>query len=105
MIANADQGDFDGDGFGDACENDDDNDGVLDAADGCPGTPPGGVVDSDGCTIAALCPCENSWKSHGAYVSCVSRTAETFVDAGLITEGQKDAIVSEAAQSDCGSKN
>ncbi len=105
MIANSAQGDLDGDGIGDACDGDDDNDGVSDAVDGCPGTPPGGVVNSDGCTIAALCPCENSWKSHGAYVSCVSRTAETFVDAGLITEVQKGAIVSEAALSDCGSKN
>jgi Concanavalin A-like lectin/glucanases superfamily/Thrombospondin type 3 repeat len=105
MVPNTNQGDFDGDGFGDACENDDDNDGVLDAADSCPGTPPGGVVDSDGCAIAALCPCENSWKSHGDYVSCVSRTAGTFAAAGLITEVQKGAIVSEAAQSDCGSKN
>jgi hypothetical protein len=103
-VANTDQADFDGDGFGDACETDDDNDGVLDAADACPGTLSGEVVNADGCTIAALCPCENSWKSHGAYASCVSRTAETFVNAGLITEGQKDAIVSEAALSDCGSK-
>lgn len=104
MVVNPDQGDFDGDGLGDACEDDDDGDGVLDAADGCPGTPPGGVVDSDGCTIAALCPCENSWKSHGDYVSCVTRTAGDFVAAGLVTGVQKGVIVSEAALSDCGSK-
>ncbi|MEX1246710.1 MAG: thrombospondin type 3 repeat-containing protein [Thermoanaerobaculia bacterium] len=104
MVANADQGDFDGDGFGDACETDDDNDGVSDAVDVCPGTPPGGMVNSDGCTIAGLCPCENSWKSHGAYVSCVTHEAQAFVAAGLITETQKGAIVSEAALSTCGSK-
>ena len=103
-VANSNQADFDGDGFGDVCESDDDNDGVLDAEDSCPGTVPGGLVNSDGCTIAALCPCENSWKSHGAYVSCVTRTAETFVAAGLITEVQKGAIISEAGLSDCGSK-
>ncbi len=104
IVANADQADFDGDGFGDACESDDDNDGVLDAEDSCPGTVPGGLVNSDGCTIAALCPCENSWKSHGAYVSCVTRTAQTFVAAGLITETQKGAIISEAGLSNCGNK-
>lgn len=103
-VANASQADFDGDGIGDACDTDDDNDAVPDEFDICPHTSAGALVNADGCTIAALCPCENSWKSHGAYVSCVSRTAETFFAAGLITEAQKGAIVSEAARSDCGSK-
>lgn len=103
-VANPSQTDFDRDGFGDACESDDDGDGVLDAVDVCPSTPPGSVVNADGCTIAALCPCENSWRSHGAYVSCVARAAQSFVDAGLITETQKGAIDSEAGRSDCGNR-
>ena len=103
-VANSNQTDFDGDGFGDACESDDDGDGVLDAVDACPGTSPGQVVNADGCTIAALCPCENSWRSHGAYVSCVTRAAQAFAAAGLITETQKGAIDSEAGLSDCGNR-
>jgi hypothetical protein len=44
-------------------------------------------------------------KSDGAYVSCVAHTSGDFVAAGLITEGEKDAIVSAAAESTCGHKN
>ena len=36
FIANADQANYDGDNFGDACDDDDDNDTVLDEDDNCP---------------------------------------------------------------------
>lgn len=42
------------------------------------------------------------WKNHGAFVSAVVHTAEALLSAGIITEEEKDAIVSEAARSDCG---
>jgi SdrD B-like domain len=51
------------------------------------------------------CPCENDWKNHGEYVSCVAKDAKERVKLGCITEEQKDAIVAEAAKSDCGKKN
>ena len=35
FVANADQADNDSDGIGDACDPDDDNDGVLDGTDNC----------------------------------------------------------------------
>jgi hypothetical protein len=106
--ANAQQTDSDGDGAGNICDTDDDNDGVLDAVDACSNTPAGEVVagtgDQPGCSIPQLCPCDNNWKNHGGYVSCVAHAAEDFVDAGLMNEAEKDAIVSEAGQSSCGSK-
>jgi hypothetical protein len=102
--ANADQADADGDGAGDVCDDDYDGDGVLDAYDACLPTATGAVVDGDGCSIDQLCPCDNPWKNHGKYVSCVAHTAEDFVDAGLITDEEKDAIMSGAGGSDCGHK-
>jgi hypothetical protein len=71
----------------------------------------GEVVDpGTGCSIAQLCPCEGPrgttvpWKNHGQYVSCVAKSAEGSVVQGLITEAEKDAIVSAAAGSACGDK-
>ena len=60
--------------------------------------------DSIGCSISDLCPCENNWKNHGAYVLCVAHTSEDFVAEGLITEVEKDTIVSTAGNSSCGHK-
>lgn len=101
---NPDQTDTDGDGAGNRCDTDDDSDGVLDADDQCLSTVAEATVNTDGCSIADLCPCANDWKNHGAYVSCVSHTAEDFVTSGLLTEAQKDATVSAAGQSNCGKK-
>jgi hypothetical protein len=50
------------------------------------------------------CECDDDWKNHGAYVKCVAQAAGDLVDAGDISEDEKDEIVSEAGQSDCGKK-
>ena len=81
-----------------------DGDGVPDGSDNCANTASGAVVDATGCSIAQYCPCDNNWKNHGAYVSCVAHSANNFVAAGLITQAQKSAIVSAAGQSNCGKK-
>lgn len=108
-VENSDQADFDGDNAGDACDDDIDDDGVLNGADQCGFTEVGEITDPDtGCSIDQLCPCEGpqgttlSWKNHGKYVSCIAQSAETFVQQGSITDAEKDVIVSTAAKSKCG---
>jgi hypothetical protein len=83
---------------------DGDKDGITDEDDLCPDTSLGEVVNADGCSIAELCPCDNSWKNKGHYQKCVAHTTNDFVYAGLITEAQEDTIVSNAAESGCGHK-
>ncbi len=88
---------------------DEDNDGVPDQFDECPDTPPGEIVDAEGCSIDQLVPCRGPrtggvWKNHGQYVSSIVRVAMQFVEEGLITEQEAAATVSEAARSKCGKK-
>jgi hypothetical protein len=88
---------------------DSDGDGVPDTLDTCPNTPPCTVVDANGCSLDQLAPCDGpasggTWKGHGEYVSAVARAAEQFLAQGLISESQKDELMSAAAQSPCGSK-
>ena len=101
-IANPDQEDFDEDGTGDACDDDIDGDEVLNDYDECEDTPVEEIVDSYGCSIEQLVPCDGDWKNHGKYVSTLAKTANSFVNQGLITEDEKDALMEEKASSDCG---
>lgn len=106
-----DDGNTDG---GDGCSStctiealpDADGDGVLDDADMCPETEEGAVVDEVGCSgaqrVANECPADGEYKNHGKYVSCVAHAAEALLEDGLITEEEKDAIVSAVAKSDVG---
>lgn len=107
--SNPNQEDFDGDGTGDACDDDVDNDGVPNGSDICGFTPLGEVVDPAlGCSVAELCPCDgpqgttNNWRNHGKYVSCVAKTAKSFVKQGLISNAERSGLVSAAGQSACG---
>jgi hypothetical protein len=90
-------------------ETDADGDGVADSLDECSDTPAGSVVDANGCSIDQLAPCAGpasggTWKNHGEYVSTVAHVSEQFLEQGLISQAEQEAIVAAAAQSDCGSK-
>jgi parallel beta-helix repeat protein len=92
-------------------DGDGDGDGVLNAFDQCEFTPLDTIVDpTNGCSIDQLNPCEGPrgttvpWKNHGKYVSSVAKSANSFLEQGLITEEEKDAIMSSAANSACGKK-
>ncbi len=102
LDANAGQSDQDGDGAGDACDSDADGDGVSGDIDQCPGTAGGAPVDAQGCSIDDSCPCGTAWKNHGAFVRCVAHRSEEFVEAGLISETEKDQLLEEAGGSTCG---
>jgi hypothetical protein len=89
-------------------ETDADGDGVGDSLDQCPDTSAGAIVDAQGCSIEQIAPCSGpasggSWKNHGQYVSSVAHAAEAFLSQGLINADDAEKIVSEAAQSKCGS--
>lgn len=108
---NSDQYDLDGDSIGDACDSDIDGDNVVEEFDQCAATPFGETVDpANGCSLDQLCPCDGPrgttrlWKNHGKFVSCMAHAANDFVNNGLITLDQREAIMSSAAQTSCGRK-
>jgi hypothetical protein len=83
-------------------EDDCDGDGIPDSCDLCPNTPPGVVVNENGCSIDQLCPCDGAWKNHGKYVEAIEKTASHFLKHGWITKATERAIVERAEKSDCG---
>lgn len=110
-VANANQYDWNNDGEGDVCDDDVDGDGIVNGSDQCEFTQLGDIVDpSNGCSIDQLNPCDHPqgqstpWKNHGQYVSSVTHTANSFVQQGLITQAERNIIVSNAANSTCGNK-
>jgi hypothetical protein len=88
-----------------AGETDEDDDGVPDSVDQCPNTPPGSLVDANGCSLDQLVPCDGPWKNHGQFVSAMVEVTRQFQNEGLITQGQRSRLISAAARSDCGKKH
>lgn len=86
-----------------AIDLDQDQDGVNDDLDQCPGTALNDIVDAAGCALAQYCVCTD-FNSHGAYVKCVARTARRFVLDGLMDKKQRKQAVRDAARSDCGKR-
>jgi hypothetical protein len=109
--ANADQANFDGDSQGDACDADDDNDGVLDVNDANPFSNTQPTVTIGGCNSNApnvvfpngltLMDRINAIvaSNHGDFVSQVSAITNEAKALGLISGSQKGAIQTCAANS------
>ena len=114
---NPGQDDHDGDGLGNVCDPDDDNDDVADAADACPvsaPTPPfvviascdSGVPDlllATGCSITESIQAiaDAAW-NHGQFVSQTSQLATEIRKSGLISNTDRSALVQCAARSNIG---
>ena len=77
-----------------------DNDSVPNAQDTCGETPPDALVNSNGCTIEQVCPCDG-WLEHSNYVACVESASAEFQSAGLITSEQRAELVTHAATANC----
>jgi hypothetical protein len=58
----------------------------------------------DACDPDQVCACEQGWKNHGEYVSCVGRAARALVAARQISREQKTSIERGAGRSGCGKK-
>jgi hypothetical protein len=85
-------------------DTDSDGDGVVDALDNCDDTPPGDLVDADGCSV---CPCDatvdgDDWGSHRDYVRCVASAARSRVQIGAFRPRDLRAVVKRARRSTCG---
>lgn len=132
--SNPSQRNSDGDGFGDACDTDKDDDTVLNAADNCPivantdgqsddadadtvgdacdacvGTAASTAVDNDGCSLDQYCPCDldddgNAWASHGKYVRCYTDAVFRFRLLHIVTGEEAEALRMAARATECGQR-
>ena len=88
-----------------------DRDMVPDEVDICLETPINEIHNPEsGCSITQLCPCEGpsgttkSWANHMGFQSCTVNAAKDFFKSGLISYTEKEEIVSNVANSQCGYK-
>lgn len=113
LVSNADQENYDGDSQGDACDPDDDNDGILDEEDAHPMSIKAATVVFGGCDSGVsneqvsngssmadlIADCEASATNHGEFVSCLAKLTNQWKKAGIIKGNQKGAIMDCAGNS------
>ena len=97
----ANEDDVDGDGFM-ACDGDCDdldyyrNPGAYEL--------PGNAIDENCDGSLGACDPTAEWKNHGQFVRCVAHEVDALIEAGILTEEEGDALITNAAQSDVGKK-
>jgi hypothetical protein len=77
-----------------------DNDGVPNAQDLCGETLFGALVNTNGCSVDQICPCEG-WLEHADYFACVERVSAEFESAGAITSAQRAELLARAETANC----
>lgn len=113
LAANSDQEDYEGDGLGNICDPDDDNDNFADLNDRFPYSDIRPTVIVDSCDSGAknvfvtpfdvtmndsIVMCASSSSNHRAFVRCVAKMANNWRRNGLITNTEKRAIQTCANQ-------
>ena len=83
---------------------DSDGDGVPDNLDQCPDTPPGDLVDANGCSF---CPCDqqadgSDWTNHTQYVLCLSTASRNLTHEHKMTSRGRKALLKVARAASCG---
>jgi hypothetical protein len=79
-----------------------DGDGVTDAADACPDTPPFELVDASGCSVCECDP-DPAWDSRLDYLRCVSAAVHARRADGTLSRKAGRAVLKAARNSTCGS--
>jgi len=100
-VVPADEADTDGDGFR-GCENDCND---ADASVNPLGVElPGNLLDEN-CDGVMSCSPAAFYRNHGEFIRCVAHECGTLMAGSFVSEGQCDALVSQAARSNVGRKS
>ena len=85
-----------------------DGDGVDDAFDRCPDSEAGTPIDTNGCSLAQLCPCDGrggeAWRNRGHYLVCVIRGALRIGRHNQLAPGELRGLLPAATKSACGGR-
>jgi len=65
---------------------------------------PGNVFDENCDGSLGACDPNAVWKNHDQFVRCMANETDALIEAGILTDEEDDALITNAAQSDVGKK-